>query len=29
MKKLYLAYSHTYLGQPAKKSIFLDEILGK
>jgi DNA helicase-2/ATP-dependent DNA helicase PcrA len=29
MKRLYLAYSHTYLGQPAKKSIFLDEILGK
>ena len=29
MKKLYLAYSHTYLGQTAKKSIFLDEILGK
>ncbi len=29
MKKLYLAYSHTYLGQPSKKSIFLDEILGK
>lgn len=29
MKKLYVAYSHTYLGQPAKKSIFLDEILGK
>ena len=29
MQKLYLAYSHTYLGQTAKKSIFLDEILGK
>ena len=29
MTKLYLTYSHTYLGQPAKKSIFLDEILGK
>jgi len=29
MKKLYLAHSHTYLGQPSKKSIFLDEILGK
>jgi DNA helicase-2/ATP-dependent DNA helicase PcrA len=29
MKKLYLAYSFTYLGQTAKKSIFLDEILGK
>lgn len=28
MRLLYLSYSHTYLGQPAKKSIFLDEILG-
>ncbi len=27
MKLLYLSYSHTYLGQPCKKSIFLDEIL--
>ena len=27
MRLLYLSYSHTYLGQPAKKSIFLDEIL--
>ena len=28
MKLLYLSWSMTYLGQPAKKSIFLDEILG-
>ena len=28
MKLLYLSYSHTYLGQPSKKSIFLDEIMG-
>jgi DNA helicase-2/ATP-dependent DNA helicase PcrA len=28
MKLLYLSWSATYLGQPAKKSIFLDEILG-
>jgi DNA helicase-2/ATP-dependent DNA helicase PcrA len=28
MRLLYLSYSHTYLGQPAKKSLFLDEILG-
>ena len=28
MKLLYLSWSVTYLGQPAKKSIFLDEILG-
>ena len=28
MKLLYLSQSLTYLGQPAKKSIFLDEILG-
>ena len=28
MKLLYLSYSHTHLGQPAKKSIFLDEIIG-
>ena len=27
MKLLYLSYSHSHLGQPAKKSIFLDEIL--
>ncbi len=29
MKKLYITHSFTYLGQPSKKSIFLDEILGK
>ncbi len=28
MKLLYLSYSHTYLGQPSKRSIFLDEIMG-
>jgi DNA helicase-2/ATP-dependent DNA helicase PcrA len=28
MQLLYLSHSLTYLGQPAKKSIFLDEILG-
>ena len=28
MYLLYLSHSLTYLGQPAKKSIFLDEILG-
>jgi DNA helicase-2/ATP-dependent DNA helicase PcrA len=28
MKLLYLNHSLTYLGQPAKRSIFLDEILG-
>ena len=28
MKLLYLSYSHTYLGQPCKKSIFLEEIQG-
>jgi DNA helicase-2/ATP-dependent DNA helicase PcrA len=28
MKLLYLSHSHTYLGQPSKKSIFLDEIMG-
>jgi DNA helicase II / ATP-dependent DNA helicase PcrA len=28
MKLLHLSYSHTYLGQPSKKSIFLDEIMG-
>lgn len=28
MKVLYLSYSHTYLGQPAKKSMFIDEIAG-
>jgi DNA helicase-2/ATP-dependent DNA helicase PcrA len=29
MNVLYLSHSLTYLGQPAKKSIFLDEVLGK
>jgi len=29
MKILYVSYSHTYLGQAAKKSIFIDELLGK
>jgi DNA helicase-2/ATP-dependent DNA helicase PcrA len=29
MNVLYLSHSLTYLGQPAKKSVFLDEILGK
>jgi DNA helicase-2/ATP-dependent DNA helicase PcrA len=29
MKLLYLSHSLTYLGQAAKKSVFLDEILGK
>jgi DNA helicase-2/ATP-dependent DNA helicase PcrA len=28
MKILFLSHSLTYMGQPAKKSIFLDEILG-
>jgi DNA helicase-2/ATP-dependent DNA helicase PcrA len=28
MKLLYLSHSLSYLGQPAKKSRFLDEILG-
>jgi DNA helicase-2/ATP-dependent DNA helicase PcrA len=28
MELLYLSHSLTYLGQPAKRSIFLDEILG-
>jgi len=28
MKLLFLSWSHTYLGQPAKKSIFLDEAMG-
>jgi DNA helicase-2/ATP-dependent DNA helicase PcrA len=27
MKLLYVSYSHTYMGQPCKKSIFLDEII--
>ena len=29
MKRLYLSHSLTYLGQTAKRSIFLEEILGK
>jgi len=29
MKILYISHSHTYMGQPAKKSIFIDEILGR
>jgi len=29
MRLLFLSYPLNYLGQPAKKSIFLDEILGK
>ena len=28
MKLLYVSYSHTYLGQKAKRSIFIDEITG-
>ena len=28
MKLLYVSYSHTYLGQASKKSIFIDEITG-
>jgi len=28
MKHLYLSYSHTYMGQPCKKSVFVDEIMG-
>lgn len=28
MERLYLSWSHTYLSQPAKKSIFLDEATG-
>jgi DNA helicase-2/ATP-dependent DNA helicase PcrA len=28
MKLLYLSHSRTYMGQPAQKSIFLDEMLG-
>ena len=27
MKLLYLSWSHTYLGQPSKRSLFLDEIM--
>lgn len=29
MQLLYLSWSHTYLGQPSKKSMFLYEILGE
>lgn len=29
MQLLYLSWSHTYLGQPSKKSMFLNEILGE
>ena len=29
MHLLFLSYPLNYLGQPSKKSIFLDEILGK
>jgi len=28
MKLLYISYSHTFMGQSCKKSIFLDEIMG-
>jgi DNA helicase-2/ATP-dependent DNA helicase PcrA len=28
MKVLYISFSHTYMGQTAKKSIFVDEIMG-
>jgi len=28
MELLYLSYSHTFMGQPCKKSIFLDEVMG-
>jgi DNA helicase-2/ATP-dependent DNA helicase PcrA len=28
MELLYLSYSHSFMGQPCKKSIFLDEIMG-
>jgi len=28
MKLLFLSWSHTYLSQPSKKSIFLDEAMG-
>jgi len=27
-KVLYLSYSHNYLGQSSKKSVFLDEMMG-
>ena len=28
MKVLYISYSHTYMGQAVKKSVFIDEIMG-
>lgn len=28
MKHLHISYSHTYMGQPCKKSVFVDEIMG-
>jgi len=28
MKVLYVSYSHTYMGQAVKKSVFVDEIMG-
>lgn len=28
MKVLYISYSHTYMGQAVKKSVFIDEIIG-
>ena len=28
MKILYLSYALNYLGVPAKKSIFIDEVMG-
>jgi len=28
MRILYVSYSHTYMGQAAKKSLFIDEIMG-
>ena len=28
MKLLFLSWSHTYLGQPSKRSVFLDEAMG-
>jgi DNA helicase-2/ATP-dependent DNA helicase PcrA len=28
MRILYISYSHTYMGQAAKKSLFIDEIMG-
>ncbi len=29
MKLLYLSYSHTFMGQPCRKSLFLDEIMDR